>query len=133
MTVFYALLAAAIAVGGVALARQRTLARAAPRRQEGGHPAVDARIAAGRAEIWAAVRRRQEALARFPAAGPTAPAEPPAAAESPPGWRLESAFGWLGSRFVTGFLWGALIGLALEALAIIALARLAADIRRVGL
>ncbi len=120
--------AAFLALAALAFAWQSRSAPLPGHARRGSYPAVDHRIEKGRRQVFAAVRRRQEALARFPLPEGEGPRPAPA-----PGWDRDSAFGWLGSRWVTGFLWGAVLGLALEAVAIILLGRLAADIRRVGL
>ncbi len=74
---------------------------------------VDERLARAREEVRAVVRAHQERLALFPSAGPA---------------RRPS----LPDRFARGFLWGLLLGLVLEVVALLALPYLASGVRSVG-
>lgn len=74
---------------------------------------VDERLTWARAELAEQVRAHQERLARFPSA---APARRPS----------------LPDRYARGFLWGLLLGLALEAAGLLLLPHLTPGVRAVG-
>lgn len=88
------------------------------RRRAGGEAGalVDERLARARTETREAVRGHQARLRRFPAA-PALAARTPSAAD----------------RLVRGFLWGLLLGLAVEAAALVILPYITSGVRSVGL
>lgn len=105
---------AALAVPAYFLWKRHSSKRRRLRAQAGA--LVDERLARARAETREAVRGHQARLRRFPAA-PALAARTPSAAD----------------RLVRGFLWGLLLGLAVEAAALVILPYITSGVRSVGL